>query len=161
MLTKLRQICCEPRIVFDDVKHMSSKMEACLNIIQTYKDNNKKIIVFSSFKSLLNLLAKELDKEQTSYYMLTGDTDKADRKGLVDAYQNDDTTVFLVFKGWWYWFLNLTAARVLFTLTLGGICLHKIRQLIRAYRIGQKNKVFVYKLIMADSIEKRFETLRS
>ena len=161
MLTKLRQICCEPRIVFDDVKHMSSKMEACLNIIQTYKDNNKKIIVFSSFKSLLNLLAKELDKSKTSYYMLTGDTDKADRKGLVDAYQNDDTTVFLISLKAGGTGLNLTAAEGVIHFDPWWNMSAQNQATDRAYRIGQKNKVFVYKLIMADSIEEKIQTLQA
>ena len=161
MLTKLRQICCEPRIVFDDVKHMSSKMEACLNIIQTYKDNNKKIIVFSSFKSLLNLLADELDKSKTSYYMLTGDTDKADRKGLVDAYQNDDTTVFLISLKAGGTGLNLTAAEGVIHFDPWWNMSAQNQATDRAYRIGQKNKVFVYKLIMADSIEEKIQTLQA
>ena len=161
MLTKLRQICCEPRIVFDDVKHMSSKMEACLNIIQTYKDNNKKIIVFSSFKSLLNLLAKELDKSKTSYYMLTGDTDKADRKGLVDAYQNDDTTVFLISLKAGGTGLNLTAAEGVIHFDPWWNMSAQNQATDRAYRIGQKNKVFVYKLIMDDSIEEKIQTLQA
>ena len=161
MLTKLRQICCEPRIVFDDVKHKSSKMEACLNIIQTYKDNNKKIIVFSSFKSLLNLLAEELDKSKTSYYMLTGDTDKADRKGLVDAYQNDDTTVFLISLKAGGTGLNLTAAEGVIHFDPWWNMSAQNQATDRAYRIGQKNKVFVYKLIMADSIEEKIQTLQA
>lgn len=160
MLTKLRQICCEPRIVFEDVKHKSSKMEACLNIIQTYKDNHKKIIVFSSFKSLLNLLAKELDKAHTSYYMLTGDTDKADRKGLVDAYQNDDTTVFLISLKAGGTGLNLTAAEGVIHFDPWWNMSAQNQATDRAYRIGQKNKVFVYKLIMADSIEEKIQTLQ-
>lgn len=161
MLTKLRQICCEPRIVFEDVKHKSSKMEACLNIIQTYKDNHKKIIVFSSFKSLLNLLAKELDKSHTSYYMLTGDTDKANRKGLVDAYQNDDTTVFLISLKAGGTGLNLTAAEGVIHFDPWWNMSAQNQATDRAYRIGQKNKVFVYKLIMADSIEEKIQTLQA
>lgn len=161
MLTKLRQICCEPRIVFEDVKHKSSKMEACLNIIQTYKDNHKKIIVFSSFKSLLNLLAKELDKSHTSYYMLTGDTDKASRKGLVDAYQNDDTTVFLISLKAGGTGLNLTAAEGVIHFDPWWNMSAQNQATDRAYRIGQKNKVFVYKLIMADSIEEKIQTLQT
>lgn len=161
MLTKLRQICCEPRIVFDDVKHRSSKMEACLNIIQTYKDNNKKIIVFSSFKSLLNLLAEELDETGTSYYMLTGDTDKEKRKGLVDAYQNDDTTVFLISLKAGGTGLNLTAAEGVIHFDPWWNMSAQNQATDRAYRIGQKNKVFVYKLIMADSIEEKIQTLQA
>ena len=140
---------------------MSSKMEACLNIIQTYKDNNKKIIVFSSFKSLLNLLAKELDKSKTSYYMLTGDTDKADRKGLVDAYQNDDTTVFLISLKAGGTGLNLTAAEGVIHFDPWWNMSAQNQATDRAYRIGQKNKVFVYKLIMADSIEEKIQTLKA
>lgn len=161
MLTKLRQICCEPRIAFDDIKHKSSKMEACLNIIQTYKDNNKKIIVFSSFKSLLNLLADELDKNKTSYYMITGDTDKTDRKGLVDAYQNDDTTVFLISLKAGGTGLNLTAAEGVIHFDPWWNMSAQNQATDRAYRIGQKNKVFVYKLIMADSIEEKIQTLQA
>ena len=60
MLTRLRQICCEPRLIIDDVKHISSKMEAALDLIDTYHENNKKCIVFSSFSQVLDLMAREL-----------------------------------------------------------------------------------------------------
>ena len=161
MLTKLRQICCEPRIVFDDIKHKSSKMEACLDIIKNYKENNKKIIVFSSFKSLLSLLAKELEKSHISYYMLTGDTDKTDRKKLVDAYQQDETTVFLISLKAGGTGLNLTAAEGVIHFDPWWNMSAQNQATDRAYRIGQKNKVFVYKLIMADSIEEKIQSLQA
>ena len=114
-----------------------------------------------SFKKLLNLLAKELDKSKTSYYMLTGDTDKADRKGLVDAYQNDDTTVFLISLKAGGTGLNLTAAEGVIHFDPWWNMSAQNQATDRAYRIGQKNKVFVYKLIMADSIEEKIQTLQA
>ena len=160
MLTKLRQICCEPRMAFDNVKHISSKMQACLDIIENYKENGKKIIVFSSFKSALELIAQELDASQTKYHMLTGATNKLKRKEYVDAFQSDDSTVFLISLKAGGTGLNLTAAEGVIHFDPWWNMSAQSQATDRAHRIGQKNTVFVYKLIMADSIEEKIQKLQ-
>lgn len=160
MLTRLRQICCEPRMAFDNIKHISSKLQACLDIIENYKENNKKIIVFSSFKSALELIAAELDRSHTKYHMLTGATNKIKRKEFVDAFQHDDSTVFLISLKAGGTGLNLTAAEGVIHFDPWWNMSAQSQATDRAHRIGQKNTVFVYKLIMADSIEEKIQKLQ-
>lgn len=160
MLTRLRQICCEPRMAFDNIKRVSSKMEACLDIIDNYKENGKKVIVFSSFKTALELIADELDKRGVKYHMLTGSTNKIKRKEYVDAFQHDDSTVFLISLKAGGTGLNLTAAEGVIHFDPWWNMSAQSQATDRAHRIGQKNTVFVYKLIMADSIEEKIQKLQ-
>jgi superfamily II DNA or RNA helicase len=160
MLTRLRQICCEPRMAFDNIKRVSSKLEACLDIIDNYKENGKKIIVFSSFKTALELIADELDKRDVKYHMLTGSTNKLKRKESVDAFQTDDSTVFLISLKAGGTGLNLTAAEGVIHFDPWWNMSAQSQATDRAHRIGQKNTVFVYKLIMADSIEEKIQKLQ-
>ena len=134
MLTRLRQICCEPRIIYDNISNISSKLSGCLDLIRNFLGNNQKVLLFSSFTSVLDLIAKELEKESITYYQLTGDTKKEERHRLVNQFQNDDTTVFLISLKAGGTGLNLQ----LFILILGGICQHKIRRLIVLIESGKK-----------------------
>ena len=59
MLTRLRQICCEPRIIYDNISNISSKLSGCLDLIRNFLGNNQKVLLFSSFTSVLDLIAKE------------------------------------------------------------------------------------------------------
>lgn len=160
MLTRLRQICCEPRLLFDDVNHVSSKMEACLDIIDVYKENDQKLILFSSFATVLDLLSKELKKRKISYYKLTGATNKTKRKDMVDRFQQDDTTVFLISLKAGGTGLNLTAAEGVIHYDPWWNMSAQNQATDRAHRIGQENVVSVYKLIMRDSIEEKIQKLQ-
>ena len=110
MLTRLRQICCDPRLVFEGITTPSSKLQACIDLVNTLHENNKKILIFSSFTSLMDLLAQELDKQKLPYYMLTGSTNKEKRREMVEAFQKDDTPIFLISLKAGGTGLNLTAA---------------------------------------------------
>lgn len=160
MLTKLRQICCEPRLLFDDFTRPSSKMQACIEMIETYQENNKKLIVFSSFKSVLDLIAEALNREQIKYHMLTGATGKKQRKEIVDLFQSDDSTVFLISLKAGGVGLNLTAAEGVIHFDPWWNMSAQTQATDRAHRIGQKNTVFVYKLIMRHSIEEKILKLQ-
>jgi len=154
-LTRLRQICVEPRLAYDNIDTMSSKMEGCLDIIGTYHDNHKKIIVFSSFKSLLELLSQELGKRRIKYHMLTGDTPAMQRRDNVEAFQTDDSTVFLISLKAGGTGLNLTAAEGVIHFDPWWNLAAQNQATDRAHRIGQVNTLFVYKLIIKNSIEEK------
>ncbi len=160
MLTKLRQICCEPRIVYEEFKEKSSKMQACLDIIENYKENNKKILVFSSFTTVLGLLEEELKEKGIKYFVLTGSVDKVKRRQLVHEFQNDDTTVFLISLKAGGTGLNLTAAEGVIHFDPWWNMSVQNQATDRVHRIGQKNVVQVFKLIMEDSIEQKIAELQ-
>ena len=76
MLTRLRQLCLEPRLVYDNIDQPSSKLKACMELIKTMQENKQKVLLFSSFTSALDLIAEECQKAGITYYMLTGSTNK-------------------------------------------------------------------------------------
>lgn len=160
MLTRLRQICCEPRICLDGITNVSSKMLGCLEIIQTLNDSNKQVLLFSSFTSVLDLLAEELTKRHISFYKLTGQTDKKERRHLVNQFQEDNTSVFLISLKAGGTGLNLTAAQAVIHFDPWWNQSAQNQATDRAYRIGQRNNVQVFKLIMKDSVEEKIMAMQ-
>ncbi len=160
MLTRLRQICCEPRMVYDNIKTTSSKLEGCMELIDALHYSERKVLLFSSFTSALDLIAVELDKRKIKYLMLTGKTDKVDRKKYVDQFQSDNTTVFLISLKAGGTGLNLTAAQAVIHYDPWWNVSAQNQATDRAYRIGQERNVQVFKLIMKDSIEEKIQVLQ-
>lgn len=161
MLTRLRQICCEPRLLYDNILPISSKLEACLELIRNFQGNNQKVLLFSSFTSMLDLISDELAKQQISHYKLTGATSKEKRHQLVEQFQSDDTTVFLISLKAGGTGLNLTAAEAVIHFDPWWNMSAQNQATDRAYRIGQKNVVTVYKLVMKNSVEEKIMELQN
>ena len=161
MLTRLRQICCEPRVLYENITNISSKLEGCLDLIRNFQGNNQKVLLFSSFTSVLDLIIEELEKEQISYYKLTGNTKKEERHRLVNQFQSDNTTVFLISLKAGGTGLNLTAAEAVIHFDPWWNMSAQNQATDRAHRIGQKKTVTVYKLVMKDSIEEKILDLQA
>lgn len=160
LLTRLRQICCDPRLLFDNIQEPSSKVLACLGLVKTLKENNKKMLIFSSFTSLMELLAQEFDRQEISYYMLSGSTKKEKRKEMVEAFQKDEVPVFLISLKAGGTGLNLTAAEAVIHIDPWWNISAQNQATDRAHRIGQNANVQVYRMIMRDSIEEKIEKLQ-
>lgn len=160
MITKLRQLCIEPRLVFDNIYTPSSKMTACLDIISSFKENKKKILLFSSFTSVFTLLIPELKKEKIKFHLLTGETDKTTRRQLVQDFQTDDSTVFLISLKAGGTGLNLTAAEGVIHFDPWWNVSAQNQATDRSHRIGQQNVVQVYKLIAKNTIEEKIVRLQ-
>ena len=160
MMTKLRQLCCDPRLVYQDFNEPSSKLEVCMNLIDNIQQENEKVLLFSSFTSVLSLVEEQLKERNISYYKLTGETSKSKRHQLVNNFQVDDTTVFLISLKAGGTGLNLTSASSVIHFDPWWNLSAQNQATDRAYRIGQKNRVQVYKLIMKDSIEEKIQNLQ-
>ena len=160
MLTRLRQICCEPRVLYENIETQSSKIEACMELILQLRASGKKILLFSSFTSVLDLINDALSREGISHYTLTGSTDKVKRRELVAKFQEDDTGVFLISLKAGGTGLNLTAAEAVIHFDPWWNMSAQNQATDRAHRIGQKNTVQVFKLIMKDSIEEKIQQLQ-
>ncbi len=161
MLTRLRQICCEPRMIYENINELSSKLEGCMDLLHSLYDNGQKTLLFSSFTSALDLIAKQLDEEGISYLMLTGSTDKEKRRELVRQFQEGEPCVFLISLKAGGTGLNLTAAEAVIHFDPWWNMSAQNQATDRAHRIGQKKSVQVYKLIMKDSIEERIMELQN
>ncbi len=161
MLTRLRQICQEPRLLYEDIQEPSSKLKGCMELIHSLKDNGKKILLFSSFTSVLHLIEKQCIKEHISYYLLDGTTSKEKRKEMVDQFQQDQTTLFLISLKAGGSGLNLTSAQAVIHYDPWWNMSAKNQATDRAHRIGQKETVQVFSLIMKNSIEEKIMELQS
>lgn len=159
-LTKLRQICCDPSLVFVDYKADSAKVDMCLNMIRNAVESGHKILLFSQFTTMLDHLAKRLEEEKISYYMLTGSTSKEKRAQMVENFNEDETQVFCISLKAGGTGLNLTAADIVIHFDPWWNLAVQNQATDRAHRIGQKNVVNVYKLIVKDTIEENIMKLQ-
>lgn len=155
LLGELRQICCDPRMIYPEFPHVSSKVKACMELVESMKQTNKKILIFSSFVKSLDLIEHELRKQGIKYHMLTGSNSKEERQQLVKSFQTDDSTVFLISLKAAGVGLNLTAAEYVIHFDPWWNVAAENQASDRAHRIGQENTVQVYKLIMKNSIEEK------
>lgn len=160
MMTKLRQLCCDPRLLYDNVSVISSKLEGCMELLRNARTSGKKVLLFSSFTSLLDLIEQELVKEKFRYLLLTGETDKTHRRQYVQQFQEEDYDVFLISLKAGGTGLNLTAAEVVIHFDPWWNMSAQNQATDRAYRIGQTKNVQVYKLIMKHTIEEKIVKLQ-
>lgn len=152
-LTKLRQICCDPTLLYENYNHGSAKIEMCMDLIQNAVSSGHKILLFSQFTSLLEILQKRLEKEKITYYSLTGATSKEKRAKLVEEFNKNDTSVFCISLKAGGTGLNLTSADIVIHFDPWWNLAVQNQATDRAHRIGQKNVVSVYKLIVQGTIE--------
>ena len=159
-LTRLRQICCDPRLCYGNYKAGSAKLKTCMDLIRTGVEGEHKILLFSQFTSMLELIGARMKKEGISYYQLTGETSKEDRLKLVQAFHKDETPVFLISLKAGGTGLNLTAADMVIHYDPWWNVAAQNQATDRAYRIGQEKQVSVFKLITRDTIEENILKLQ-
>ncbi|MBQ8882674.1 MAG: DEAD/DEAH box helicase [Clostridia bacterium] len=155
MLMKLRQICCDPRLAYADYDGQSVKTDTCISLIKEASDGGHKILVFSQFTKMLDILAKRLTADGVPYYMLKGDTPKAERLRLVNKFNSGEVKVFLISLKAGGTGINLTGADVVIHYDPWWNESAMNQATDRAYRIGQNKPVTVYKLIAKDSVEEK------
>jgi SNF2 family DNA or RNA helicase len=161
LLTRLRQICCHPSLFLADYKGESSKLKQCIELVKDAIDSGHKILLFSTYTAMFEIIENALKKEKISYYKLTGQTKVDERIGLVDEFnKNDEIKVFLISLKAGGTGLNLTGADVVIHYDPWWNLSAENQATDRAYRIGQKNNVQVYKLITKNSIEEKIYELQ-
>lgn len=154
-LMKIRQICCDPALCLEDYDGGSAKREACLDLITSAIEGEHKMLVFSQFTSMLELLEQDLKEREIPYYKITGATSKETRIELVRQFNEDATPVFLISLKAGGTGLNLTGADVVIHYDPWWNLAVQNQATDRAHRIGQKRAVSVYKLIVKNSIEEK------
>ncbi len=159
-LTRLRQLCCDPRLVYEDYDGGSCKLDTIWQLVSQALDARAKVLVFSQFTSFLALVAERLEGEGTPFYTITGATPKQRRVELVDAFNADDTPVFLVSLRAGGTGLNLVGASVVIHADPWWNVAVQDQATDRAHRIGQTRDVTVYKVIASHTIEERILLLQ-
>lgn len=161
-LLKLRQVCCDPGLVklpaAQKVKH-SAKLELLLDLVEELLEGQHRILIFSQFTSMLKIIEDRLTKANIGYALLTGQTKK--REEAIERFRSGDVAVFLI---------SLKAGGVGLNLTEADSVIHydpwwnpavENQATDRAHRIGQNKEVFVYKLVVANTIEEKILALQA
>ena len=158
-LLRLRQICNHPRLAMKTYRGGSAKFELLLETLETLRAEGHKALVFSQFVGMLKLLETELKKRRVPFAYLDGQT--RDRQERVDTFQNDQTIPFFL--------ISLKAGGVGLNLTAADYVIHidpwwnpavEMQATDRTHRIGQDKPIFIYKLIVRDSVEEKILELQ-
>lgn len=159
-LMKLRQLCCDPSLCYNDYEGESAKLDMCMDMIINGISGGHKILLFSQFTSMLDIVGKRLEEEKIGYYLLTGATSKETRVRLVEAFNSDETSVFLISLKAGGVGLNLTGADMVIHYDPWWNVAAENQASDRAHRIGQDKVVSVFKLITKGTIEERIRELQ-
>ncbi|MGJ8671950.1 DEAD/DEAH box helicase [Rubritalea sp.] len=165
-LLKLRQICCHPSLLNFESDQMqtraqaqSAKMLYLIEMIETLRKENHRVLIFSQFTSMLEIIERHLTEQEISYLILTGAT--KDRQSLVERFQGGEGEIFLI---------SLKAGGTGLTLTGADTVIHydpwwnpaaENQATDRAYRIGQNKAVMVHKLICEGTVEERIQQMQA
>ena len=161
-LLKLRQVCCDPKLLklkTTQRAHVgTAKLDRLMNLLEVLLGENRRILIFSQFTSMLALIEAQLNAAEIDYVLLTGDT--KDRATPVRLFQAGKVPVFLI---------SLKAGGVGLNLTAADTVIHydpwwnpavEDQATDRAHRIGQDKKIFVHRLVTLATIEEKMETLK-
>lgn len=152
-LTRLRQLCCSPELIFDEYTGGSAKSDLCIDLIKNAVSGGHKILLFSQFTSMLSILEERMKAEKISFYTLTGSVNKEKRARMVEDFNNDDTSVFCISLKAGGTGLNLTSADIVIHYDPWWNLAVQNQATDRAHRIGQEHVVMVYRLIIEGTIE--------
>ena len=159
-LTRLRQICCDPALCYENYRGGSAKLETCMDLIRNGVNGGHKILLFSQFTSMLRIIEKRLSQEEIACYTLTGSTPKEERLRMVDSFHTDPVPVFLISLKAGGTGLNLTAADMVIHYDPWWNVAAQNQATDRAHRIGQEKQVSVFKLITKGTIEENIMVLQ-
>jgi hypothetical protein len=158
-LLRLRQICCHPRLVKPDSKAASAKVEALIETLEPLIEEGQKVLVFSQFVGLLDILRDEIKKRDWKHWYLAGDTEN--RGDLVRDFQAaEGAGVFLLSLKAGGFGLNLTAASYVVLFDPWWNPAVENQAIDRTHRIGQTSNVIAYRLLIKDSIEEKIRALQ-
>lgn len=154
-LTRLRQLCCDPRLCLEGYQGGSGKLSQLIEVVRGALSGGHRLMIFSQFTSMLDLIAQALEDEGVAHLTLTGETDKQERMRLVDRFNGGEADVFLISLKAGGTGLNLTGADVVIHCDPWWNAAAQDQATDRAYRIGQTRGVQVILLIAAGTVEER------
>jgi superfamily II DNA or RNA helicase len=160
-LLKLRQVCCDPRLVKLDAARAvaeSAKLELLMDLVPEMLAEGRRILLFSQFTSMLALIQEKLAADSIPYVLLTGET--TDRAAPIQKFQSGQVPLFLISLKAGGTGLNLTAADTVIHYDPWWNPAVETQATDRAHRIGQTKSVFVYKLITVGTVEEKILALQ-
>ncbi len=160
ILTRLRQICCHPSLFLENYEGESGKVSLLMELLLDALEGGHRILLFSQFTSMLQIIAEQLNKQQVEYFYLDGSTKAEARGDLVKAFNSGSRSVFLISLKAGGTGLNLTGADMVIHFDPWWNPAVEDQASDRAYRIGQNNAVQVIKLITQNTIEEKIFELQ-
>ncbi len=159
-LLRLRQAACHPGLIdADRMDEPSAKIDALMDMLEEVTRAGHKALVFSQFTTLLEIVRRRVERSSIAYCYLDGAT--RDRRGVCDRFQTDPSLkVFLISLKAGGCGLNLTASDYVFILDPWWNPAVESQAIDRAHRMGQKNKVFAYRLIASETVEEKIVGLQ-
>jgi SNF2 family DNA or RNA helicase len=156
----LRQICCHPGLIDPKfLKEESAKMNALFYLLDQLREEGHKVLVFSQFVSMLDIIKARLEVESRPFHYLTGQT--KDRKGVIESFQTTkDASVFMLSLKAGGAGLNLTSASYVILYDPWWNPAVENQAIDRTHRIGQKNKVIAYRLLTRETVEEKIRVLQ-
>ncbi|MBM7608571.1 SNF2 family DNA or RNA helicase [Lysinibacillus composti] len=159
-LTRLRQICCHPGLFVEGYKGGSAKFEQLLQILEESKHSGKRVLIFSQFTKMLELIGRELTIRNQPYFYLDGHTPSEKRVELCNRFNDGERDLFLISLKAGGTGLNLTGADTVILYDLWWNPAVEDQAMSRAHRMGQKNTVQVIKLLARGTIEEKMNELQ-
>lgn len=159
-LTRLRQICCHPGMFLENYDGGSEKMALCMQLLDNLRKNGNRVLVFSQFTGMLDLLQEALKESEFSYFYLNGSTKSVERKDMVKRFNNGEGEVFLISLKAGGTGLNLTGADTVIHFDPWWNPAVEDQASDRVYRIGQTKSVHIIKLLTKGTIEEKIFRLQ-
>ena len=160
-LTRLRQVCCDPSLLYENYDGESAKLDACLELVEQAIDGGHKLLLFSQFTKMLDIICERLTSSGIAYHRIDGSVSKESRMEMVDSFADDDIPVFCISLKAGGTGLNLTAADIVIHYDPWWNKAAQNQATDRAHRIGQTETVSVYELIAEGTIEEQIQLLKS
>lgn len=159
-MTRLRQICCHPSLVTDDYDGESAKLERLMEYLQEAKENGKRVVLFSQFTKMLDIIKQKLSEIDMDYHYLDGQTKKEDRLELTARFNEGEKDLFLISLKAGGTGINLTGGDTVILYDSWWNPAIEDQAADRVHRFGQKNAVQVLRLISRGTIEERINELQ-
>lgn len=160
-ITKLRELCCDPHLLFNNYRGKSAKLSVTLSLINNALADGHKVLLFSQFTSMLNIIKNELQKSEIDTFVITGATPKKKRQELIKRFnQSQKSAVFLISLKAGGTGINLTSADVVIHYDPWWNIAAENQATDRAHRIGQKHTVQIYKVVAKNTIEEKIVDLQ-
>ncbi|MEC2056296.1 DEAD/DEAH box helicase [Peribacillus psychrosaccharolyticus] len=159
-LTRLRQLCCHPALFVEGYQGSSSKFEQLLEIIDECQRLGRRVLIFSQFTKMLDIIGRSLGRQDIPYFYLDGQTPAAERVELCARFNDGEQDIFLISLKAGGTGLNLTGADTVILYDLWWNPAVEQQAADRAHRMGQKNVVQVIKLVAHGTIEEKIYELQ-
>ena len=159
-MTRLRQICCDPRLVNPDYEGGSAKLDRLMEYLREALANNKRVVLFSQFTSMLAIIRKILDKKEVDYHYLDGSTPKEERLELTTRFNEGEKDLFLISLRAGGTGLNLTGGDTVILYDSWWNPAIEDQAADRVHRFGQQKSVQVIRMIMQGTIEEGINELQ-